>query len=108
MKEEKGPNGGNHNFSGKFKFSNVEFSTPCKCIANIVILISVYGSYLYLRLNKASTDKRRKQKKQQNKGQNRQEKKTKINFNNKNRENEKNYVLCRIVDGSDFYFVYKR
>lgn len=41
-------------------------------------------------------------------GQNRQEKKTKINFNNKNRENEKNYVLCRIVDGSDFYFVYKR
>ena len=26
----------------------------------------------------------------------------------KNRENEKNYVLCRIVDGSDFYFVYKR
>lgn len=61
MKEEKGPNGGNHNFSGKFKFSNVEFSTPCKCIANIVILISVYGSYLYLRLKKARTDKRRKQ-----------------------------------------------
>lgn len=52
MKEEKGPNGGNHNFSGKFKFSNVEFSTPCKCIANIVILISVYGSYLYLRLKR--------------------------------------------------------
>ena len=54
-------NGGIHNFSGKFKFSNVEFSTPCKCIANIVILISVYGSYLYLRLKKARTDKRRKQ-----------------------------------------------
>lgn len=61
MKEEKGMEGGNHNFMGKFKFSNVEFSTPCKCIANILILISIYGSYLYLRLKKAITDKARKQ-----------------------------------------------
>lgn len=60
MKEETPQKGGAHNFSGKFKFSNVEFSTPCKCIVNIFILLAVYGSYLFLRLRKARLDRERK------------------------------------------------
>lgn len=60
MKEETSQKGEGHNFSGKFKLSNVIFSIPCKCIANIFILLAVYGSYLFFRLKKARLDKDRR------------------------------------------------
>ncbi len=53
-------NGGKRGFGSKFKFSNVEFSTECSCIANIFILVVIYGSYLFFRLRKAFRDRTKK------------------------------------------------
>lgn len=57
MKQETKQKGGHHDFSGKFKLSNVQFSPMCKSIVNIFILVVLYGSYLFFRLKKAQTDK---------------------------------------------------
>lgn len=50
-----------HNFAGKFKFTDIEVSPVCKSSINILILVAVYGSYLFFRLRKARRDRMRRQ-----------------------------------------------
>ncbi len=44
----------------RFSFADVSVPRNCRAIINIIIYILVYGSYLYFRIRKSKTDKKRR------------------------------------------------